>query len=108
MVHLTCTLESGVITGVDMNGHAGQGFRGSDPVCAALTILVRTYLRNLESLDALDLVSTASVPGSLDFRFKVFPEGLVPVLRAWTRFLLVGLGDIKQEYPDSLELSLIE
>jgi len=88
------------------SGHAGAGKRGSDIVCAAVTILLRTTLSVLSGSGVETEASTAG-RGSLQYRVTAFAETDLPFLRYAADFLLEGLRALAEEYPEALEV-LIE
>jgi hypothetical protein len=93
----------GCLSSVEANGHAGKGVRGSDPVCAAVTVLLRTTLAVLEG--AVPGISAASTGrGSLAFRAPAAAEETTALLRYAAVFLLEGIGSLQKEYPDAVHM----
>jgi uncharacterized protein YsxB (DUF464 family) len=105
LVRVFFTLDpEGCLTHIQVSGHAGCGKSGHDIVCAAVTALVRTALHLLSGQEALGTVVYAGKEGVLEGTVAACP----PHLRAWARgvteFLLTGIGDLKTEYPDYIEI----
>jgi uncharacterized protein YsxB (DUF464 family) len=88
------------------SGHAGKGKRGTDIVCSAATVLLRTTVSVLAgSLDPAIEVKTAG-RGSLAFRVTAFKETDIPVLKYAADFLLEGLASLQREYPEAIEMRI--
>ena len=81
-----------------VDGHAGAGRRGDDPVCAAVSVLVRTAARTLAAADGITVEAEAERRGSLALTVSALPAGEA-FLAAATAFLLQGLNSVAEEYP---------
>jgi uncharacterized protein YsxB (DUF464 family) len=82
-----------------VSGHAGGGKKGYNIVCAAVSMLVRTTGRYLISMD---LVEEETIDrDSVYIAVKKNDDGRAEA--AW-QFLLIGLNDLKQDYPDLITL----
>lgn len=97
--------SSGCLRRVRLTGHAGFSIKGSDVVCAAASVLVRTFVRTLEAHDGRVHGAVPSDPG--DFRLDL-PAG--SRADAWltgvTDSLVVGLADLAEEYPGFCALTI--
>ena len=97
--------KTGVLLGCTAKGHAGYAERGSDIVCSAVTVLIRTTLQVLSELTALNLETDTSKRGSIGFKvLKGFPSGIEEKLKYAGDFLQVGLESVAKEFPDNLKL----
>ena len=90
----------------EASGHAGVGTRGTDIVCSAVTILLRTTMTTLAGYGPAIETTTAG-RGSLSFRVTAFSEGDEPFLRYAARFLREGLESLEREYPEAVALSFV-
>jgi uncharacterized protein YsxB (DUF464 family) len=81
-------------------GHAGFAPAGTDIVCAAVSMLLRTVASALRKTPGVTVAVTAPEKG--DFAFGVekaaTPEGGMAVRFAYT-VLVTGLRDLEGEYP---------
>lgn len=79
--------------------------RGSDPICAGVTVLVRTALRSILSLNA-DTVKDfrADSPGNFSFELGTVPDWMAERLSGITVFLMQGLSDLAEEHPQHVRL----
>lgn len=98
--------DQGVLSRMDLSGHAGYWEGGDDPACAAITLLVRSVARLVASLDDWTVNGEARKPGALSMEIEKRPMDSDVWLRGVTDTLLQGLGDISQEYPNSINLKL--
>ena len=96
-VCLTCG-KNGEIRSCCGKGHAGYAPSGSDIVCAAATVLLRTALQVLTEEYGALIVVNAPEPGILDFLVQdgIDDESL---LLYTADFLRVGLQSLQVEYP---------
>ena len=95
--------EAGLLRSCRVQGHAGEGKRGSDIVCAAVSVLTRTIVRVLSKRK--DLIIRGSIPEQGDFRFEMeCKSGGKEFLSAAGAFLVEGLASVSEEYPDNCRL----
>lgn len=102
MIRVTVTLSiEGVIEALIAEGHAGKAPKGSNLVCAAFTVLLRTFAHTVES--ASGVVWSGSDDGE---RFQMAITGVFPEVaeqyRGWCSFLLRGFEDLRGEAPDQV------
>lgn len=104
MIDVVLVLEiDGCLSSAEAKGHAGKGVRGADPVCAAVTILLRTTLAVLEG--AVPGIAAGSAGrGSLAFCVPATADGNRFLLRYAADFLLKGIGSLQTEYPDAVRM----
>lgn len=98
--------KGGNLVSVDASGHAGTGKRGSDIVCAALTVLLRTTAGVLTGKGLVADVKTSG-RGSLSVIVTAYTEVDLPFLEYAADFLLEGLGSLAGEYPDAVEVNVL-
>jgi uncharacterized protein YsxB (DUF464 family) len=84
-------------------GHALDGERGRDIVCAAFSVLARTAYRALEALPGIELRGAAVERGNMSFEV-VKEADSVERASGIADCLVVGIGDLAQEHPDAVEL----
>jgi len=96
--------SSGVLSRVEARGHAGSEPSGSNPACAAATILLRTAYETLSSTPGVEASGEAPSPGMLHFNVKHYPPGLIQRFQGIGDFLLVGLSGVEREYPGKIHV----
>jgi len=100
MIQVSIALsDEGVIGELAAQGHAGFALTGSDIVCSAFTVLVRTFARSVEAAPG---VGWRVVRDDADmFHLAVSRVALesAPSYRGWCEFLLRGLEDLQAEAP---------
>jgi uncharacterized protein YsxB (DUF464 family) len=104
LVHVNLVLdEAGLLSSCRVSGHAGAGPQGSDIVCAAVSVLTRTFLRVLSKRE--DITIRGSIPGRGDFCMEVeySPEGR-EFLAATGAFLTMGLVSVSEEFPGNCKV----
>ena len=97
--------KSGMLVSCRAKGHSGYAERGSDIVCSAITVLIRTTLQVLSGLPGVKIKVNSSERGFIDFEIlKGFPSEMEEKLKYAGDFLQTGLESVAKEYPDNLEL----
>lgn len=96
----------GAFVSCTADGHSGYAEPGSDIVCSAVSVLVRTTARVLSEAEGVELGSNAGGRGHADFFVKA-ASGALEVKECLIyagRFLAEGLGSVAREFPEHLEL----
>lgn len=97
--------KTGILLGVKAQGHAGYAEKGSDIVCSAVTVLIRTTLQVLSELKDVNLKTDVSQRGLISFKIlQGFPSSVEEKLKYAGDFLEKGLSSVQKEFPDNLEL----
>jgi len=91
--------EAGLLKSCKVSGHAGAGKKGSDIVCAAVSVLTRTIIRVLS--DRKDIKIRGSIPdeGNFFVETEYSAEGR-EFLSAAGAFLVEGLLSVSEEFPE--------
>ena len=106
MIHVLLELdEKGELLSVEASGHANSGRKGHDIVCAAVTILLRTTVQALGSVQA-DV--SAEQRGSLSFRVLHYAGLQSEKLRYAAEFLWLGITSLQEEYPQAVQCKKIQ
>ena len=90
--------ESGMLRFCRVSGHAGAGKRGSDIVCAAVSVLSRTMVRVLAERKGLTIRGDIPDQGNFYLEVDYTPEGR-EFLAAAGAFLIEGLVSVSEEFP---------
>ena len=91
--------KAGILRSCQVQGHAGAGKKGSDIVCAAVSVLTRTIVRVLS--DRKDITIRGSIPGQGNFQLEAdYAEEGKEFLAAAGAFLYEGLFSVATEFPD--------
>jgi uncharacterized protein YsxB (DUF464 family) len=97
--------EAGLLRACTMRGHAGAGKQGSDVVCAAVSVLIRTTLRVLADTPGLVVRGEAPERGSLWMEADYTPEGK-DILSMAGLFLIQGLKSVAEDYPGYCKMNI--
>lgn len=104
MIEVHVLLHGGLLEFFSAEGHAGRGIKGTNIVCAAATILLRTAVRSISSQDDIESCAEAAAPGEMSLRVTAVPPEKILWLKGVTDLLLAGLKDLEFEYPDEVRL----
>ena len=106
MIEIEAVLdENGVLRSCKAAGHAGAGPTGTDIVCAAVTVLLRTAVRALSGKKGITVRCEAPEPGFLFLEADYTAEGKDFLFAAGV-FLTEGLASVVEEYPQYCTLSI--
>jgi len=95
------------LKGLESFGHAGLALKGSDILCAAVTILLRTVGKVLTHRKGMVVFRDVAKPGVFSILVQKYePENLSWLLGV-TDTLVGGLEDLVEEYPENLKLEII-
>ena len=109
MVDIVVAFDSaGCLARLEMRGHAGYGSEGSDPACAAVTLVARSVSRLIASRTGWTVDGDAKRPGNLSLTVNERPGDADEWLGGVTDTLMRALADIEAEYPDSISVSTEE
>jgi len=98
--------KNGVLKNCQANGHANFSKKGSDIVCAALSVLLRTAMEVLSHTENVLLTADTSSRGNLAFTVQVkddLPDTVIR-LQSVTDFIRTGIKSLSSEYPENVLL----
>ena len=106
MIQIEAVLdENGVLRSCAASGHAGAGKTGTDIICAAVSVLMRTAVSALTGRKGITVRWDAPDPGFLKLEADYAAEGK-DFLFAVGVFLVEGLASVAEEYPKNCTLTL--
>ena len=95
-----------VLKEIRASGHAGDAAKGTNIICSAATSLLRTACRTVKSDRDIKCSYKAAVPGQIDFSIHYYDEKKTEWLKGITDYLLTGLTDLDNEYPEYFEIKI--
>ena len=106
MIEIEAVLEpDGTLRACKAIGHAGAGKTGTDIVCAAVSVLMRTAFYTLSDRVGITVRGDAPQPGQFWLEVDYNAEGK-DFLFAAGKFLVNGLSSVAQEYPKNCRLNI--
>ena len=110
MIEIKAVLDNdGILKACKAAGHAGSGKTGSDIVCAAVSVLMRTAFSILSNRKGIIIRGGAPEKGQmwLESGLEAADDGKgKDFLFAAGVFLLEGLKSVAQEYPDNCKVTI--
>jgi len=97
--------EAGLLKSCQVSGHAGAGKRGSDIVCAAVSVLTRTLIRALAGRQGVTIRGSIPEQGNFWVEVEHFPEGR-DFLAGAGAFFTEGLLSVSAEFPDYCKVTI--
>ena len=106
MISIEAVLEEdGTLRACSASGHAGAGKAGTDIVCAAVSVLMRTALKTLSEKKGITVSGGAPEKGQLWLEADYNAEGK-DYLCAVGNFLLEGLKSVEREFPENCNVNI--
>ena len=106
MIEIEAVLdETGTLRACKARGHSGAGKKGTDIVCAAVSVLMRTAHRILSNRKGITILGDAPERGVLWLQADYSAEGR-DFLAAAGVFLTEGLKSVAEEFPDYCKFTI--
>ncbi|MCR5725563.1 MAG: ribosomal-processing cysteine protease Prp [Treponema sp.] len=102
-VTLLCD-KAGCFKAFNAEGHAGFAGKGSDIVCAAVTVLLRTALQLLSDSDGITIDAEVAEAGKLSVEVTHANPGTEQRLVCIADFLRTGIRSVMSDYPQFVKL----
>ncbi len=101
------TGRNGVLINCKANGHAGFSKKGSDIVCSAVTVLLRTAMQVLSQCEGVALNADTSSRGNLAFSVEITKDSQETevCLKTTAAFLREGFKSLSKEYPENVSFT---
>ena len=100
MITVSVALSNeGVIEELLAEGHAGFGLKGTDVVCSAFTVLLRTFVRTIEASPGVAWKVLADDADRFHLAVTGVISGAALQYRGWCEFVLRGFEDLSGDEP---------
>ena len=107
MIRIVLTFaDSGLLKTLTSQGHANRANDELNEACAGVSILLRTAARLFSHTSGIDCDGRAEEPGHLALSVADVSTERLDWYRGAVDSLLLGLRDIAEEYPDSIEIKI--
>ena len=100
MIRAELVLERGILRHCRISGHAGAGPKGSDIVCAAVSVLARTAFKVLSERKDIKIQGGNPERGEFWMEITALDSEAESFLVGVGTFLEEGLVSVSNEYPD--------
>ena len=107
MIQIVLTFaDSGLLKTLISQGHANRTNGLLNEACAGVSVLLRTSARLFSHHQSVKVLGEAKQPGHLKLSVIDVPEGCQEWFCGAVDLLLLGLRDLAEEYPDSIEIKI--
>jgi hypothetical protein len=107
LIEIEAVLEKdGILRACKASGHAGAGKAGTDIVCAAVSVLIRTAFNTLSNRKGITVRYGAPEKGQFWLEADYDAEGK-DFLFAAGEFLINGLLSVAREYPENCKFNIV-
>ena len=96
--------KTGRFKAFNASGHAGFAEKGSDIVCSAVTVLLRTAIQLLSETDGVVINADVAAAGALSMEVTYAEPEMEQRLICIADFLELGIGSLEAEYPQNIAL----
>jgi uncharacterized protein YsxB (DUF464 family) len=108
VIKIKLTLDKvGCVRAVEACGHAGRGPSRGDVVCAAVSVLLRTFAEVLATTNGVTAAVEAPTRGSMAVK-AAWQENRAAFVSGVSAFLVEGLDGVAAEYPNNCKIILEE
>ena len=96
--------KDGTLREMTVTGHSNLTEAGNDPVCAAVSVLVRTAVRTMETHDGLSIRYKAPEPGIVDVEIAAVPASEAEWLKGVSDMVFRGFRDLERDAPEHINV----
>ncbi|MFP4562575.1 MAG: ribosomal-processing cysteine protease Prp [Spirochaetia bacterium] len=104
MIEVDLLVRDGRVVRVTSRGHAAGSPSGGNILCAAVSILLRSFARVIEDAPGMESEGCALEPGVLDLTVRLIGKDNEEWFAGLSDFLMRGLSDLEREYPEELRI----
>ena len=108
MIQAELVLKDGLLKSCRISGHAGAGPKGSDIVCAAVSVLARTALMIISERKDIKIQGGHPERGHFWMDISVISVESKDFLDGVGTFLKQGLISVSREFPDFCVINIEE
>lgn len=101
-VLLVCGADGGFVS-CKASGHASFAKKGSDIVCAAVSVMLRTVMELLEQTAGVALEADTSSRGFIEFHVTSSSAQAAGRLKCAADFIRIAFSSLAREYPANVE-----
>ncbi len=99
--------KKGYIKEIYASGHGGIGKKGSDILCSAVSVLLRSFAKVVYTSGTVKAEGKASERGSIYLLVKNVPEERIAWLRGMSTMVITGLTDLEREFPRNIRVNIL-
>lgn len=108
MIDVSARVRGGCLYGLSVTGHAGRRLKLGDPVCAAVSVLVRSLFFYLENHPAIEYSFAFPERGEAFLEVTGLPAEEFESWKGVCEFFLLGITSVKADAPRSVDLQICE
>jgi len=98
---------NGCIKELKAEGHGGVGERGSDILCSAVSVLLRSFAKVVYTSEAIKTEGKASERGSIYLLIRNVPGEKITWLQGMSGLVITGLRDLEREFPGNIRVNIL-
>jgi uncharacterized protein YsxB (DUF464 family) len=96
--------KEGCLKALEADGHSLRGKAGTDIVCASASAFLQTIARLYYVEEGVILEGSAEREGHMSLYCVTLPPEKVERMKGMTDFLLLGLNDLKSDFPENIDV----
>jgi uncharacterized protein len=106
VIEVALQVRNGRVDRLTSRGHAPGSPAGENILCAAVSILLRSFARVIEDAHGIESEGSAPEPGVLDLTVRRIGKEKEEWFEGLSDFLMRGLSDLEREYPEELRIHI--
>ena len=108
MIDVSARVRGGCLYGLSVTGHAGRRLKLGDPVCAAVSVLVRSLFFYLENHPAIEYSFAFPERGEAFLEVTGLPAEELESWKGVCEFFLSGIASVQEDAPRAVGLRIYE
>lgn len=108
MIDVSARVRGGCLYGLSVTGHAGRRLKLGDPVCAAVSVLVRSLFFYLENHPAIEYSFAFPERGEAFLEITGLPAEELESWKGVCEFFLSGIASVQEDAPRAVGLRIYE
>lgn len=108
MIDVSARVRGGCLYGLSVTGHAGRRLKLGDPVCAAVSVLVRSLFFYLENHPEIGCSFAFPERGEAFLEITGLPAEELESWKGVCEFFLSGIASVQEDAPRAVGLRIYE
>ena len=108
MIDVSARVRGDCLYGLSVTGHAGRRLKLGDPVCAAVSVLVRSLFFYLENHPAIEYSFAFPERGEAFLEVTGLPAEELESWKGVCEFFLSGIASVQEDAPRAVGLRIYE
>lgn len=106
MIKVNLNLDkNNLLQEIKASGHAGLSKKGTDILCAAVSIILRTTAKLIYANPGINCAGGKGSPGELELKINSYKPGEKEWMKGITDFCVIALFELRHAYPGKIQIT---